>query len=234
MNAKTQTEYRLVNLSHVEGVLNRWTETAKKYGFDGDADNYQKLLAEISAAPALPSVQEGEAIEVEPRYFSDNEGDSWFDCPDDIEFLGNIDPLEVGTEYELDVAYKNATRRYKVTKVPDETSDDYEVELVSHKGPRYFTYPPSAAAKIAEQDAEIARLQKELEEARKDRKQRIDWIELSINEATESIQADVLRIVAEFQSRFKRNVATKLDAANKKAMLSAAPDAAIRQIGGGE
>lgn len=45
---------------------------------------------------------------------------------------------------------------------------DFERAYQRKYGDKIFTHAPDSAARIAEQDAEIARLQKELEEARKD------------------------------------------------------------------
>jgi len=59
--------------------------------------------------------------------YSNDDGDSWRDSPDDAEF---VDGLTVGDTYVLTVSHYSVERTYRVTKAPDETSDDYEVEPV--------------------------------------------------------------------------------------------------------
>lgn len=76
----------------------------------------------VYAAP-----QDSEAVPLADCY-SNNDGDSWLDCPDDIEFVHG---LKVGDEYELKASIWAWPERFRVTKVPDDTSDDYEVEPVS-------------------------------------------------------------------------------------------------------
>ena len=59
--------------------------------------------------------------------YSDNDGDSWYDHPADSML---VDGLAVGDTYTLSVSHYSVGRTYRVTKAPDETSDDYEVEPV--------------------------------------------------------------------------------------------------------
>lgn len=59
--------------------------------------------------------------------YSDNDGDSWYDHPADSCL---VDGLAVGDTYTLSVSHYSVGRTYRVTKAPDGTSDDYEVEPV--------------------------------------------------------------------------------------------------------
>jgi hypothetical protein len=60
--------------------------------------------------------------------WSNDDGDSWFDSPADVELTYG---LRVGDEYELQASIRSWTERFRVTKAPDEIFDDYEVEPVS-------------------------------------------------------------------------------------------------------
>lgn len=55
------------------------------------------------------------------------DGDFWRDCPDDCDF---VEDMSLGDTFELMVSHYSVQRTYRVTKVPDEESDDYEVEPV--------------------------------------------------------------------------------------------------------
>lgn len=74
----------------------------------------QAVLARVGAVPLADC-------------WSDNEGDSWRDSPEDCDFL---DGLKVGDEYELQASIRSWPERFRVTKAPDGVSDDYEVEPV--------------------------------------------------------------------------------------------------------
>ncbi|MDH1477785.1 hypothetical protein N5F13_25200 [Comamonas thiooxydans] len=82
-----------------------------------------KLRALLATATGLPA----QAVRVANCY-SDDEGDTWRDCPDDCEF---VEGRALGEEFELQASIRSWTEVFRVTKVPDETSDDYEVEPVS-------------------------------------------------------------------------------------------------------
>ena len=75
--------------------------------------------ATIAAEPTIP--------EPHQECYSDNYGDSWYDHPADSCL---VDGLAVGDTYTLSVSYYSVPRTYVVTKAPDETSDDYEVEPI--------------------------------------------------------------------------------------------------------
>ncbi|MEN5159723.1 DUF4406 domain-containing protein [Achromobacter spanius] len=81
----------------------------------------------VEGAPIAKTPVSGEAQPVADCW-SDNDGDSWFDHPADAEF---VDGLKVGDEYELQAGIRSWTERFRVTKAPDDTSDDYEIEPVS-------------------------------------------------------------------------------------------------------
>ena len=78
--------------------------------------------------------------------YSDDDGDTWRDCPDDCEF---VEGRALGEEFELQASIRSWAEVFRVTKVPDETSDDYEVEPVSIR----TTAAPQAQADA--RDAEI-------------------------------------------------------------------------------
>jgi hypothetical protein len=80
----------------------------------------------------------GDAIEAlvrdaELRYTSfrnPHNDDQWLEHPADSEIIDPFDDaIEIGFEYDI-VAGSYTTQRYRVTKVPDDVSDDTEVELV--------------------------------------------------------------------------------------------------------
>lgn len=77
--------------------------------------------------------------------WSDNDGDSWGEHPADGEF---VDELKVGDEYELLAGWNSVRATYRVTKAPDDESDDYEVECVSH--PEENAAPAQPESKDAE------------------------------------------------------------------------------------
>lgn len=157
------TTHKLVPCEPTPDTLHRMADAMAKAFKDANLDPTELKgwigtfrLAQAAYSAMLESAPEVSGDAVEPRYYSNDEGDSWYDFPDDVDFLSDFDPLEIGTEYELDVAYRNAKRRYKVTKIPDENSDDYEVELVSHKGPVYYTEPqPDRTAQLEARIAEL-------------------------------------------------------------------------------
>lgn len=72
-----------------------------------------------SDAPSIP--------EPHQECYSDDGGDSWHEHPADAEL---VEGMAVGETYTLTVSHYSVERTYRVTKAPDETSDDYEVEPV--------------------------------------------------------------------------------------------------------
>jgi len=93
----------------------------------GDTVNaYDRVLRLIDASPKggrdVPSIPEPHQ-----ECYSYDGGDTWFDSPEDIDLVGG---LEVGDTYTLTVSHYSVERTYRVTKVPDDVSDDYEVEPV--------------------------------------------------------------------------------------------------------
>lgn len=91
-----------------------------------DCSHKDLYAAAIEAAPTQPSPEESDK-EAVANCYSNDDGDSWYDCPDDIEF---VDGLSVGDEYELSAGNYSWTERFRVVKTPDDTNDDYEVEPV--------------------------------------------------------------------------------------------------------
>lgn len=63
--------------------------------------------------------------------YSEDGGDSWYEHPADAELVYG---LKVGDTYTLIVSHCSVERTYRVTKAPDEASDDYEVEPVQATG----------------------------------------------------------------------------------------------------
>lgn len=80
---------------------------------------------------ALKAAQQAVRV-IKANCYSDDNGDYWRDFPDDCDF---VDGLKVGDTYELQASIRSWSETFRVTKAPDETSDDYEVELVSTDAP---------------------------------------------------------------------------------------------------
>lgn len=85
-----------------------------------------RLRAALADSPKGGSDEAG-IPEPNQECYSDNDGDSWYDHPADAEF---VEGLAVGETYTLTVSHYSVERTYRVTKVPDDVSDDYEVEPV--------------------------------------------------------------------------------------------------------
>ena len=94
-------------------------------------EHFDALRAKVEsgylAPTAIPEVRT-------PKFdgFSDSDGDYWYESPDDFNLLDSVGALKVGDEYEVLAGWNSVEAKYRVTKVPDETSDDYEVECISH------------------------------------------------------------------------------------------------------
>ncbi|WP_009522290.1 hypothetical protein [Imbroritus primus] len=114
---------------------------AYRYPHQGDTvirfNNGERVneIAPIEAIPywfaaPQPSAQPVAAQASEPvaDCWSNDDGEHWADSPEDIEFVHG---LNVGDEYELQASIQPWPERFRVVKVPDETSDEYEVEPVS-------------------------------------------------------------------------------------------------------
>ena len=69
--------------------------------------------------------------------YSCDEGDYWHDCPDDIDI---VDGRKLGEEFELLCAYQSCVMKFKITKVPDDVDDEYEVECIDEM-PKLYTHP---------------------------------------------------------------------------------------------
>ncbi len=91
-----------------------------------DADRAQGAAAPQAVQPVAPQLK--------ANCYSDDNGDYWRDCPDDCDF---VEGLKVGDTYELQASIRAWSETFRVTKAPDETSDDYEVELVSSDAPAH-------------------------------------------------------------------------------------------------
>ena len=96
-----------------------WPEQVADHGADMRAKGQTLTpLYEVPQALAVPVA----------NCYSDDDGDTWRDCPDDCEF---VEGRALGEEFELQASIRSWTEVFRVTKVPDEISDDYEVESVS-------------------------------------------------------------------------------------------------------
>lgn len=102
-------------------------------GWDGLSayQNGWNAAIRVCSAAAVPRASEYPVPSQE--CFSDDDGDSWFDHPADVEF---VQGLALGEEFELSVSHYSVRRKYLVTKVPDDASDDYEVEPVIAAAPK--------------------------------------------------------------------------------------------------
>lgn len=58
--------------------------------------------------------------------YSNDDGDTWYDCPDDIAI---VDGLNSGDKFELLVSTRAKRKTFVVTKAPDDSNDEYEVEM---------------------------------------------------------------------------------------------------------
>lgn len=92
------------------------------------------LLARGEGIAAAPQAVQPVAPQLKANCYSDDNGDYWRDCPDDCDF---VEGLKVGDTYELQASIRAWSETFRVTKAPDETSDDYEVELVSSDAPAH-------------------------------------------------------------------------------------------------
>jgi hypothetical protein len=99
-------------------------------------------LRKPAAAPQAVQV-------IKANCYSDDNGDYWRDCPDDCDF---VDGLKVGDTYELQASIRAWSETFRVTKAPDETSDDYEVELVSTDAPLAATQPAAQGMEAPESE----------------------------------------------------------------------------------
>lgn len=96
-----------------------WEQIAWRAG----TEFIEQRRARLAAAP-----QAAVAAQLPPYdTFSDNDGDSWREHPADADF---VDGLQLGDEFELLAGWRSVRVTFRVTKVPDNESDDYEVEEV--------------------------------------------------------------------------------------------------------
>lgn len=87
------------------------------------------FVINMLTAPAPQAVEP-----VKANCYSDDNGDYWRDRPDDCDL---VEGLKVGDTYELQASIRAWSETFRVTKAPDEESDDYEVELVSSDTPTF-------------------------------------------------------------------------------------------------
>lgn len=105
-----------------------WTDPDWRKEVGAWASAWHKATA---AARELAAVQQG-VQQIKANCYSNDDGDYWRDCPDDCDF---VEGLKVGDTFELQASVRSWSETFRVTRAPDETSDDYEVELVSSDAP---------------------------------------------------------------------------------------------------
>jgi len=104
-------------------ALERFIDANEPAG-DSAAEFRAGLLAILAAAP-----QAAVAAPLPPYdVFSDDDGDSWEQHPASDNFVHG---LQLGDEFELLAGWHAERVTFRVTKVPDDESDDYEVEEVT-------------------------------------------------------------------------------------------------------
>ena len=133
--------------------------------------------AQISAAEELrkstgwpphpqPAIQQEPVRMPDFDYYSPDDGDHWFDCPDDMEIVSQLSSGKIGDEFDLLCGWRAVTERFRLVKVGDETNDDYQVEriadLSAHPQPANQPQPEKAE----QLSARIRELEAELKEAR--------------------------------------------------------------------
>ena len=118
-------------------ACNRIEEEAEEFeGPDGlemgiTTDHWHEFAEALTAArKALAAAPQAAVAAPLPPYdtFSNDDGDSWQDCPDDAKFVNG---RQLGEEFELLAGWQAERVTFRVTKVPDDESDDYEVEEVT-------------------------------------------------------------------------------------------------------
>lgn len=105
-----------------------WRDAMERAAEDLEDNNClesaHQLRAMLAAAP-----QGAQPAQLPPYdSFSDDGGESWRDHPADCDF---VDGMQLGEEFELLGGWKAKHLTFRVTKVPDDENDDYEVEEVT-------------------------------------------------------------------------------------------------------
>ncbi len=110
------------------GSAEHWKEKAQYWAGVAHELRGQALRGEPVDGIIQPTSQAEVQAEPVANCYSDDDGDTWRDCPDDSDF---VEGRQLGEEFELQASIRSWSETFRVTKVPDETSDDYEVEPVS-------------------------------------------------------------------------------------------------------
>lgn len=112
--------YALVPIKPTDLML----DAAVNAGDEPGSDYYTIYAAMLAAAP-----QAAQPAQLPPyNVFSNDDGDSWETHPASDNFVHG---LQLGEEFELLAGWQAERVTFRVTKVPDDESDDYEVEEVT-------------------------------------------------------------------------------------------------------
>ena len=136
MNTKTQEAF------------NKWWDEVGSEAPTFEADMYEhcKKIALMAYQEALEQpAQEPVGFDA----YSCDEGDYWHDCPDDIDIVNG---RKLGEEFELLCAYQSYVMKFKITKVPDDVDDEYEVECIDEM-PKLYTHPAPSWQGLSDNNA---------------------------------------------------------------------------------
>lgn len=129
------------------------------------AEQEQRLISRLhgelknSAAPTSPAATEPVALPKFNCWAHPEIPDSWFEHPADAQLLDDIvgyENIKVGLEFVVSAGWQGVEAIYRVTKIPDDDSDDVEVVCISH--PQENCIRNDAAAIIAAKEAKIVEL----------------------------------------------------------------------------
>lgn len=117
-------------------------------------ESFNKLVNDtVRAALAKQATPEQEPAQNKFECWSSNDGDSWYESPDDAELVYEVlgDDPKVGDEYEVTAGWHSVTARYRITKVDED--GDTESECISHK------FKPAPQPRQATPEKEPVRVQ---------------------------------------------------------------------------
>ena len=131
-------------------LVEQWLQESGNYEVAVAQVEYIAQRAAAHGAAQRDAELMGVGVEpVTPDYFEhEDDDDTWRECPDDcdiIESAGGSD-LIIGSEYECEVAWRGK-QRFRVTKLPDDADDDYEVKLISSSHD-FYTADQLTAARL--------------------------------------------------------------------------------------
>lgn len=103
--------------------------------FPGNFDTVKRANAMLMCLcqEAADALSASAPSEQKPRFecWSTNEGDSWYENPEDAELLYDVlgDSPKVGDEFEVMAGWYSVQARYRIAS---QTDDDFDVECISH------------------------------------------------------------------------------------------------------